>query len=462
MGARSRDLLARRKGAADLTSAGAGTEPGSAVRGVRDRSRYVLGVLFVVFAFNHLDRQVFGVLMEPIKTDLGLSDSAMGFLGGLSFALFHAVAGLPIARWADRGSRVGIISLGIVVWSCATAASGLARNFAHMVAARVATGIGEASNGPASHSLISDYFPPQRRATALAIFFMGAHVGVLLGFAAGGWIADRLSWRAAFLILGAPGLLLALLVWLTVPEPERGAAESTSVDTRTLPWRSVLRFLGTNPTFLFVLLGQAVHSFSAMGLLLWMAPLLMRLHGMDTMEAGLWIGPIAGVSGVLGVLAGGRLADHLAARDARWYLRLPALAALFGLPFSVLFVTSESTSIALLCLVPHAFLGGSYSGPVAAVVQSIVKVRMRAFAAALNVLATNLIGVGLGPQIVGVLSDGFSARMGDEALRYAMLIVAVTNLLAALFYLLASRSLRSSLLPEGPDDEAKTGRATAS
>ncbi len=417
-------------------------------------------MLFVAFALNHLDRQVFGVLMEPIKSDLGLSDSAMGFLGGMSFALFHAIAGLPIARWADRGSRVHIIALGIAVWSVATTASGFARNLAHMTAARVAVGIGEASNGPASHSLISDYFPPQRRATALAIFFMGAHVGVFLGFGAGGWIAAQFGWRTAFFVLGAPGVLVALIVWLTVPEPERGAAEPGAVDTRTLPWASVFRFLRTNPTFSFVLLGQAVHAFSAMGLLMWMAPLLMRLHDMDTGQAGLWIGPIAGISGALGVIAGGLLSDHLGKRDARWYLRLPAFAALIGLPFTIVFITSDNTWVALLCLVPHAFLSGSYSGPVAAVVQSIVQVRMRATAVALNVIATNLIGVGLGPQVVGWLSDAFSARMGPEAIRYAMLVVAVSNLLATAFYLLGSRGLATSTL-ETPTLEQHRVRSPA-
>ena len=267
---------------------------------------------------------------------------------------------------------------------------------------------------------------------------------MLLGFAGGGFVAERLGWRVAFLVLGAPGVLLALLVWFTLPEPERGAAESGAIDTRTLPLRSVLHFLATNRTFRLVLLGQAVHAFSSMGLLLWMAPLLMRLHGMSTAEAGLWIGPIAGVSGALGVLAGGRFADRLGARDASWYLRLPALAALLGMPFSVVFVMTDHTGLALLCLVPHAFLNGSYSGPVAAVVQSIVQVRMRAVAASLNVVATNLIGVGLGPQIVGLLSDVFSAGAGERSLRWAMLLVAVSNLLAAFFYFRASRDLRTA------------------
>ncbi len=415
-----------------------------------DRSRYVLGVLCAVYAFNHLDRQVFAVLVEPIKTDLGLSDSAMGFLGGLSFALFYALAGLPIARMADRGSRKAIISAGIVIWSAATMASGLARSFAQLAVARVVTAVGEASNAPASQSMISDYFPPYRRATALAIFYIGAHIGVLIGFTLGGWIAQELGWRAAFIILGSPGLLLALLVWRTVPEPERGAAESASVDTSTLPWRQVISFLRRSPGFALVLLGQGIHAFSLLGIMMWTAPLLMRLHGMGVAEAGLWLGPITGIAGALGVLAGGRLADRLGKRDARWYVRVPALTALVGLPFTVAFIMSGSTTIALLCLIPHQILGSMTSGPIAAVLQAIVPVRMRALAVALSLLAANLIGLGLGPQLVGVLSDLLRESVGDQSLRYGMLVAAVANLLGGAAYLAAGRWIRGESAAQDP------------
>lgn len=407
------------------------------------RARYVLGLLVVLYTFNHLDSKVFGVLMEPIKNDLGLSDTAMGFLGGLSFALFHAVAGLPIARWADRGSRKFILSLGVVVWSATTAATGLARNFTHLALARVLTGVGEASSAPAAHSMISDYFPPGRRATALGIFFLGAHAGVTLGFLLGGTLAESVGWRVTFFILGAPGVAIAALVWFTLREPERGAMEDGPVETAPLPWRDVFAFLRSSRAFTFILLGQALHAFSGMGLLVWSAPLLMRLHGMGTAEAGLWLGPIAGLSGAAGVLAGGWVSDRLGSRDETWYTRLPALAAGLALPFTAVFILSENVALALVCLVPHSFLGGSYSGPIAALVQSLVKVRMRALAAALNALATNLIGVGLGPQAVGLLSDAFAADMGDQALRYAMLVVGVTNLGAGGCYLLAARAMRA-------------------
>ncbi len=343
---------------------------------------------------------------------------------------------------ADRGSRKAIISAGIVIWGFATAASGFARNFVQLAVARVVTGIGEASNAPASQSMISDLFPPSRRATALSVFYIGAHIGVLLGFALGGWIAERLGWRAAFIILGSPGLLLALLVWWTVPEPERGAAEAGPVDTNTLPWRRVVSFLLSSPGLALVLLGQGIHAFSGLGIMMWSAPLLMRLHGLGMAETGLWLGPITGISGALGVLFGGRLADYLGQRDARWYVRVPALSALLGLPFTIGFIMSDDIRVALLCLVPHSFLGAMTSGPIAAVIQSLVHVRMRAFAVALSLLAANLIGLGLGPQLVGVLSDLLRGSLGDESLRYGMLVVGVANLLAGASYLATGRWLR--------------------
>jgi MFS family permease len=211
-----------------------------------------------------------------------------------------------------------------------------------------------------------------------------------------------------------------------------------------VPWSGVLEFLRTSRGFTLVLLAQAIHAFSGTGLLGWTAALMMRSHGMGIAETGQWIGPLTGISGALGVIAGGRLSDHLGARDARWYLRLPALAALLGLPFTVMFIMSESVGLALLCIAPHMFLSALPSGPVAAVVQAIVPLRMRALAAALNLLAVNLIGTGLGPQMVGVLSDAFSGIAGDQALRYAMLLVGVSNLVAGLLYLLASRALSPS------------------
>lgn len=407
-----------------------------------DRSRYVLAVLCATYALNHMDRQIFNLLVEPIKAELGLSDTAMGFLGGMSFALFFALAGLPIARLADRGSRKTIISVGISIWCLATAASGLARNFAQLAVARVVTGIGEASNAPASQSMISDYFPAERRATALAIFYVGANLGVLLGFSFGGWIAEELGWRAAFVLIGLPGLLMALLVWRTVPEPERGASEVGTVDTSTQSLRQVLSFLRGSPAFTLILLGQAIHAFSVLGILMWQAPLLMRLHGAGIADTGWRLGLIMGIAGVIGVFAGGRLADLLGKRDPRWYVWVPALSTVIGLPFTVGFIMSDSLTVALLCMVPHQIMGSMTSGPIAAVMQAIVPVRMRALAVALSLLAANLIGLGLGPQLVGVVSDLLRADLGEQSLRYGMLMAGAANMIGGIAYLASARWIR--------------------
>jgi len=404
----------------------------------------VLGVLFVVYAVNHLDRQVISILMEPIKLDLGLSDTAMGFLSGLSFALFYAVAGVPIARWADRGSRVQIIALGAALWSLAAAATGLARNFAQLALARVATGVGEASNSPAAQSLIADYFPPGRRATALGVFLVGLHVGVMLGFALGGWLAGRFGWRMTFVIVGLPGVAIAWLVWPTVPEPARGASEHQRPDTTLLPWGQAVRVLFSRRWYVFLLLGQGVHALAGSGLLVWIAPFLMRVHGMGIAETGAWIGPIAGLSGAAGVLIGGKLADRFGERDLSWYPRLPAYAAIVGLPFTLLLVLTQNAWLALLCFVPHTLLGASYSAPIAAVIQSSVPLKMRALAASLNFFVSSLIGVGLGPQAIGAISDALTPTQGVDGLRYAMLVVGASNVLAAIFYLRSAGELGAS------------------
>jgi MFS family permease len=408
-------------------------------------SWYVLGVLFLVYVFNFIDRQLISILLEPIKEDLGASDTAMGFLSGLAFALFYCIAGLPIARWADRGTRRSIIALGLLTWSVMTAASGLARNFLQLALARVGVGVGEAAGSPPAHSLVSDYFPPERRATALAIYSMGIYAGIMIGFVAGGWLEHFFDWRTAFIVVGLPGIALAVLLRFTVREPPRGQMESGPVDTGTDSVGDVLRFLLSRKSFVYLQIGGSFHAFAAYGLVIWVPPFLARVHGMEGHEIGSWVGPIAGIGGAVGAFFGGVLADRLGRRDLRWYLWVPAVAVVLAVPFTLLFLLLGDLIPALLCYIPHTVLGATYSGPTHAMTQAIVKVRMRAIAVAVHMFLVSLIGLGAGPQVIGILSDLFRDEFGEGSIRYAMLIIAVTDLFCAVFYLLAARTLRDDI-----------------
>lgn len=293
---------------------------------------YVLAVLVAVYVMNFVDRQILAIVLEDVKAELGASDTAMGFLSGPAFVLFYTLAGIPIARWADRGSRRFVIALGLVVWSAMTAACGLARDFGQLAVARFGVGIGEAAGTPPSHSLISDYFPPERRATALSIYGMGIYLGVLFGFLGGGYIRDLFDWRTAFLAAGAVGVPLALLLRLTVREPARGASEHDAVDTETPPLREVLRILFGQRSFVWLTLAACCQALSGYAILSWGPAFLIRVHGMAVSEIGLQFGLIAGIGGAVGVTTGGFVADRLGARDARWYVWLPAILALATAP----------------------------------------------------------------------------------------------------------------------------------
>jgi len=411
-------------------------------QGVSGYSYYVLGLLFVVYVVNFIDRQVLAILLDPIKEDLGVSDTAMGFLTGFAFAIFYSIAGLPLARWADRGVRRSIIALGLALWSLMTAASGLARSFAQLAIARVGVGVGEAACTPPAHSLISDYFPPARRGTALAIYATGIHVGIMLGFLAGGWLVQLFDWRTAFVVVGLPGLALSVVVRWTLREPRRGQSEPGPVDTRHASIPEVGRFLLSRKSFVYVQIAGSIHGFVAYGLAIWAPAFLGRVHDMGPAEIGTALALVAGPGGAAGVFIVGRLSDRLSPRDERWYLWLPTLTALLPLPFTIGFLLLDDPFWALACYIPHTLLGSGYVAPKYALTQAVVRVRMRAQATAVMMLCTNLVGLGAGPQAVGILSDYFSPRFGSQSLRYALLIMLIFNVVAAAFYLVAARSVR--------------------
>ncbi|MEN8182603.1 MAG: MFS transporter [Myxococcota bacterium] len=425
-------------GPGDPTSEGPGDPSARPVS--RAYANYVLGVLLLVYVMNFVDRQVLAILLEDIKRDLQVSDTALGLLSGLAFALFYTLAGIPIARWADRGSRRLIISLGLAVWSGMTALSGLTQSFAQLALARVGVGVGEAAGSPPSHSLISDYFPPERRATALSIYAMGIYLGVMLGYLAGGWLNQAFDWRTAFIVVGLPGIPLALLVRFTVREPPRGLSEHGPVDTRSLELAEVARFLLARRSFVLLVLAASCQSLTGYAMLAWGPAFLGRVHGMQSGEIGLWVGLITGLGGGLGAYLGGRLTDHLAKRDVRWALWLPAIVSVAGVPFAIPFLLLDDRTLALAAFAPFYLLGAMYVGPLWSVPQNLVKVRMRALASALLLFILNLVGLGLGPLVVGFLNDLLAPRFGAEAIRYSLLSVSLMGGLAGLFFWLGARS----------------------
>ena len=409
-------------------------------------SYYVLSLLSVVYIFNFIDRQIMAVLIEPIKQEFGVSDTAMGFLSGFAFVFFYTLVGIPIARWADRGSRRFIIALAVAIWSIMTVASGMAKSFVQLAIIRIFVGIGEAGGTPPSHSLLSDYFPLKKRATALAIYSWGVYIGAALAFPIGGYLVENYGWRTAFYGVGAPGILLSLLVWFTVKEPPRGNVEVSSARVEHVSLAEVLRFIASRRSFIFIVLGSSLQSLSGFGVITWGAPFLARTHEMSWSEIGTTMGWIIGIAGCTGVFLGGKLADRLGSRDAAWYMRLPAIESLLCIPFIAGFTLLTNTNLAILCFIPFYFLGAAYVGPMHAMIQSLVRVRMRATASAILLFVVNMIGAGLGPLTIGILNDYlFGPIFGDEAIRYSMLVVGIIGGIASILFWQASKSLAKDL-----------------
>jgi MFS family permease len=414
---------------------------------------YVLGVLFACYVFNWVDRNVLAILLAPIQAELGVSDTAMGFLSGPAFAVFYTVLGIPIARWADSGNRRSILALGIAAWSAMTVACGLARSFAGLALARVGVGVGEAAGSPCSHSLISDYFPSARRGRALSVYAMGNYAGYFVAFVIGGWINEHHGWRATFFAMGIPGLLLALLVRASVREPPRGRFDPPSRTAAAARFGEALRFLSRRRSYVFINLGGSASALVGYGFGIWAPTFFIRVHGMSTAEVGLWLGWLAPLGGIAGSFIGGALIDRLAGRDPRWYLWIPAASSFVHVPISLLLLFG-SERLALALYAPHALLFALYVGPLFAAMQGVAPPRMRALAVAIHLLAVNLLGLGAGPLVVGALNDSLRATFGNEAVRYSLLLVSLVGIVSGACYLAGARSV-------GRDLRAAQGAAPA-
>lgn len=424
--------------------------------------KYALGLLLLIYVLNFLDRQVVNILAEPIKVELGLADWQLGALTGLAFALFYTVLGLPIARLAERADRVKIISIAVGVWSAFTVACGMAGNFVQLLLARIGVGVGEAGCTPPAHSLISDYTPAEKRTSAIAFYSMGIPLGSLAGMALGGMIADSYGWRVAFFVAGAPGILLALAAWFTLPEPRRTAAPVETKDHPSL--MDAVRELSTKPAFIWISLAAAINAMVSYGHIAFYGSFYARNHteglaamadGVNNMLGtqmgvlgflGLALGILIGIFGAIGTFAGGQIADRWVAKDKRAYAYLPAIAgAASFLPF-LLAMMSGSVVISLAALAIVTLLGSVWYGPIFACAQSLVQPRTRATASAVILFVINLIGLGLGPLAAGIISDSFATQHGvAEGLRYSLITVGAIGLLALPCFWLASRTLADDI-----------------
>jgi MFS family permease len=405
-----------------------------------------------VSVLNVMDRQLLAVLIEPIKRELGVSDAAMGLLTGTSFALLHVGASIPIAVWADRGVRRSIIAIGLSLWSGLTVLTGYARSFGEIFAIRVGVGIGEASGGGPAQSLLADSFPAARRSTAMSVLVMGGPIGSMIAFALGGWLGETFGWRAAFVIFGAPGLLLALLIRFGVREPTRGATEA-SVETDSpraeplapVPFREASRFIFGVPSIRRFVIAAALNTVGIYTILVWSVPYLSRVHALDASAAGTRLAIASGLFTALGTLAGGPLADRLSARDGRWHAWLPAISSGLVFPFGVAFALAPDADWASALLAPASFLAGVQFGPIYGAVHTIAAPQMRALSGAFITSLNTLLGLGLAPPLVGLMNDLGAQRVGPESIRYSLAFMMIFHLFAAGLLLRASSTLRRDL-----------------
>ncbi|MFT4196577.1 MAG: MFS transporter [Pseudoxanthomonas sp.] len=401
---------------------------------------FVLTLLTAVYAFNWVDRYLLIILIEPISTDLGISDTSMGLLIGFAYALVYSIAGLGIGRLADHASRKRLIALAVAGWSAFTMLSGLARGFFGLAAARASVAVCASGCTPPAYSLISDYFPAHRRGTAIAIYSLGISFGIWIGLAAGGWLNEHYGWRTTFLVMSAPGLLLALAVLAGIREPRRGQQDGAAAETG-YGWREALALMWRRRAFAATTLGLALASFGGSGFEMWTSAYLVRTLGMGTAQVGALSGMVEGSAGILGTLLAGILADCLGRRDERWYLWLPLLGIVAIVPLEWLFLY-HGHGVMLYVSYFLAILGtSSYTAPLMALGQLLLPPRLRGLGTAVMLLFLNIIGTGAGSFWVGLVSDLLKSAYGEAALRHAILSSQVGTLAGVACILYAVRRL---------------------
>jgi MFS family permease len=409
---------------------------------------YVIALIWLVMLLRFVDLQIISVLLESIRKEFGASDTQLGLLSGLAFAIFYGTLGIPIAWLADRANRRNIVVAALGLWSAMTAVCGFAGTFTQLFLARVGVGVGEAGGQPPAYSLVSDYVPREKRSSVFAVLSSAVPFGVFTGFIIGGWVSAIWGWRAAFFVVGVPGVLLALLIRFTLREPPRGFADRHTEPVPPTPMGEALRYLWKLRSYRHLVLATSIFTLGAIGSGIWIPSFFVRSHGMPAPQVATWLAFIYGGGGVFGAMVGGWLADKLVSHtgDKRWFAWMSAIASVSILPFSTFTYLSPNPIAALFVHVVTTTLMHAWMGPSYGTIQTLVGVKRRAIATAINGLFVNLVALGLGPLIVGAASDYFNANFGDDSLRYSILsVVIVAYSWAALHFLLASRTLRADL-----------------
>lgn len=408
--------------------------------------RYALATMTLVVALNFFDRGLMGLLLQPIKEDLHLSDTQLGFVTGIAFALFYAILGVPIARWADRSNRVTITALAIGFWGVTVMACLFVTNFVQLVIARIAAAVGEAGGQPPTYSLLGDYFPEaSERMRAMYIYQSAGSVSGLVSFMLAGWLNELFGWRVTFFIVGIPGLLLAVLVKWTLREPRTYAIRTSQLASQVPPMKAVLATLWRQRSCRHLTVAMILIFMMSAGVGPWYAAFMMRSHGMGTAELGVWLGLATGLSGIAGILIGSYVIGRWFVHNERGQMRMAAIGVGLAAPLLVAFLTLPDKHWALMALIPEAILITAFLPAPMALLQRVVPDEMRATVYMVILLLANLVGMGLGPQIVGILSDLLTPKFGTDALRYAMLMVSLLMLWAAWHLWRAGRTIAEDL-----------------
>ena len=408
--------------------------------------RYTLGVLVVVYTFNFIDRQILAILLPAIRAEFGVDDWVLGFLAGSAFALFYATLGVPIALLGDRWNRRNLIAIAVAIWSAMTALSGAATSIVQLALARIGVGVGEAGFSPPAHSMISDLYPPNERSTAMGILTLGISIGIMLAYLAGGWVAQNIGWREAFYMVGLPGLFLAIVVRYTLREPTRGMSEGRVDREEKASILTVAKFMLRRKSFLHLAVGSGLAAFNGYAVISFFPSFMARSHGMSIAEIGVYLGLIIGIAGGLGFAGGGYVADIASRRGMRYSLWTVSVATMIAWLFLFpVYLLNNPYWVLVLFITPTVF-SNFYLATTFAQVQAMVGLRMRAVASALLLFLLNIIGLGLGPQVTGILSDVLRESLGNESLRYSLMAVGLTTApWSAFHYYMAGRTIEADV-----------------